>query len=294
MIAQPNAVEALDTVPGWNPAAAEIEELKGGFTNRVYHVRSNGQECALRLTAPGHPVLRGINTSMHKPAEHGGNFGIDRSCELAILKTASDAGIAPAILYSNEDAGILMTEYLHGRVWQKSDLDSGEHLEALADLLRRVHALPACCSPIDLTGIAEEYEDHLKARHGLHAFASNCVRIINERPIHEGVACCHNDIVATNVIDSGGLNLIDWEYACDNDPMFDLASAIGFHNFDERRQHILLDAYSGGADGELQERLAEQVRVFDAIQWLWLAKRHLEAPQREQARRLEELQQRIR
>ena len=264
-------------IPGWDRETASIEELKGGRTNRVYHVRSDGQECVMRLAS-----------------DQSGTFVLDRSCEVPILETAGEAGIAPAILYSNPDAGILMTEYLHGKVWQESDLESRENIEALAALLRRVHALPPCCSPVDLTGIAEKYAEFLETRHGLHAFASNCVRIISESPQHESIACCHNDIVAMNVIDSGGLNLIDWEYACDNDPMFDLASAIGFHNFDEGRQQLLLCAYAGGADSGLQERLAEQIRVFDAIQWLWLATRHLRSPNRERARRLEELQQRIR
>lgn len=277
MNAQLNAIDALDMIPGWDPGITDIEELKGGLTNRVYHIRSSGRECVLRLAQ-----------------DHSGIFDLDRACELAILETASDAGIAPAIMYSDEDAGILMTEYLHGKVWQESDLESGENIESLAALLQRVHALPSCCSPLDLTGIAEKYQEYLKARHGLHAFASNCVRIIRDRPMHETITCCHNDIVAENVIDSGGLNLIDWEYACDNDPMFDLASAIGFHNLDEERQQMLLSAYAGGTAGELKERLAEQVRVFDAIQWLWLASRHLASPSKEQARRLEELQQRIR
>jgi len=290
---QLNAVEALAMVPGWDRETADIEELKGGLTNRVYHVRSGGRECVLRLAAPGHPVHRGINTAMYKSADNCGTFDRDWSCEPAILETASAAGIAPAMLYADSTAGILVTEYLHGRVWREPDLESRENIEALAELLRRVHALPHCGSRVDLTGIAEKYERYLKERHGLHAFAANCVRIISESPVHEGVACCHNDIVAANIIESGGLKLIDWEYACDNDPMFDLASAIGFHNFDEDRQQLLLSAYAGGASGELKERLAEQVRVFDAIQWLWLAKRHLASPHREQARRLEELRQRI-
>jgi len=264
-------------VPGWDPGAADIEEFKGGLTNRVYRVRSDGRECVLRLHS-----------------DHSDTFIVDRSCELAILETAGEAGIAPAILFSDSDAGVLVTEYLHGALWQASDLESSENIEALAKLLQNVHALPMCGSRADLTGAAEQYEKYLENHHGMHAFASHCVRIISESRIHESVACCHNDIVAANIIDSGELKLIDWEYARDNDPLFDLASVIGFHDIDEDRQQILLSAYAGGANSELQERLAEQVRVFDAIQWLWLATRHLVSPQTEQARRLGELQQRIR
>ena len=88
--------------------------------------------------------------------------------------------------------------------------------------------------------------------------------------------------------------LIDWEYAGDNDPLFDLASVIGYHDFDHQRQLHLLSAYAGAVTAELQEQLADQLRLYDAIQWLWLATRHRAAPNPKQAVRLEELQQRIR
>ena len=96
------------------------------------------------------------------------------------------------------------------------------------------------------------------------------------------------------MIDDGGLKLIDWEYACDNDPLFDLAVTIGFHDLDRGRRDILLNAYAGSGAAEYQEQLDEQIRAYDATQWLWFAARQLVAPGRAQARRLEELQQRIR
>ncbi len=286
--------EALARVPGIDAESADVEELQGGLTNRVCLVRTEGRQYVLRLVAPGHPVLRDISTSMYKNTDCSEAIQPDRSCELAILEAAGKAGIAPEVVYADVDAGILVTEYLHGTVWQESDLESNQNIESLAGLLRRVHALPPCGTRMNLTGMAEQYAHFLKRRQGLHAFASNCARIISESPVHESVTCCHNDIVASNVIDSGSLKLIDWEYACDNDPMFDLASVIGYHDLDEDRRQILLNAYAGGAGGELKQRLGEQMRVFDAIQWLWLATRHLVSPRREQARRLEKLQSRIR
>lgn len=270
------AGEALAMVPGWDPEEARIEKLTGGLTNRVYHVRSNGRECALRLDT-----------------DAGGRIGPDRSCEATIMETAAEAGIAPRILYSNPEAGILMTEFLHGRVWQESDLESNENLEALAGLLRRVHDLPVCGSAMDLEKFAEKYEEHLNERDDPDGFVLHCVNIVRERATQEDLACCHNDIVATNVIDAGGLHLVDWEFACDNDPFFDLASVIGFHDLDEKRQQVLLCAYAGGVRPELGDRLAGQVRVFDAIQWLWLAAHQRMAPRKEQARRLEVLRRRI-
>lgn len=272
-----NAFDAVARIPGWDPEAAEIEVLKGGLTNRTYHVQHAGTECVLRLDS-----------------QQATLFQFDRSRELAILAEAARAGIAPAIVFAEPESGILVTEYLPGRVWQEEDLRSDAQLEALAALLRKVHALPSSGLRLDMSQVAGTYERYLERRQGLHAFASHCVDIIGSIPVREQLACCHNDIVAANIVEGAELKLIDWEFACDYDPMFDLASAIGFHNLDDVQATVLLSAYAGGTDAESREQLAEQVRVYDAIQWLWLANRHLVFPSRWQAKRLEELRQRIR
>lgn len=272
-----NAFEALGRIPGWDAQDCRIEDMDGGLMNRVYHVRSNGRECALRIDT-----------------DSAGIVSPDRRCEMKIMQSAAEAGLAPAILYSNPEAGILVTEYLHGRVWQETDLESDRNLDSLAELLRRVHALPLCGSEIDLASFAQRYANRLETHSSLREFAMHCVKIIGDYPPAEHVTCCHNDVVATNVIDSGHLYLIDWEYACDNDPLYDLASVISFHDLGTQQQDGLLSAYAGGTDGDLRERLAAQMRLFDAVQWLWLAMRQIASPKKEQAIRLEELQMRIR
>lgn len=277
MTSQLTVHEALDRVPGWHRDETRVEELSGGLTNRVYRLRSNAQEGVLRLDAEAQDAV-----------------GPDRRFELEIMDAAAKAGIAPAILFADVDAGILVTEYLHGTVWQASDLESERNIEALALLLRRVHELPKCGSAMDVARIAGKYAAFLDAHLELRAFAETCVQIVTESPVPHQVTCCHNDVVATNVVDCGGLKLLDWEYACDNEPLFDLASLIGFHDFDKSRRDALLGAYTGGIDTELQERLGEQLRVYDALQWLWLATRQVRLPQKEQTRRLGVLQQRIR
>jgi thiamine kinase len=274
---QINAFDALELVPGWDPDVADIEELKGGLTNRTYHVRQGDRQCVLRLDS-----------------EQSNVFQFDRASELSILGEAGNAGLAPDVLFADVQAGVLVTEYLPGRVWDESDLESTGNLESLARLLRRVHALPASGRKLDISRVAATYEDYLERRHGLHAFATRCVEIIRSIPVGDDMVCCHNDVVAANIVENDGIRLIDWEFACDHDPFFDLASAIGYHNIDASRAAVLLDAYAGGARPEASERLAEQIRVYDAVQWLWLATRHLVFPKRWQARRLEELQQRIR
>ncbi|MDX1405109.1 MAG: choline/ethanolamine kinase family protein [Woeseiaceae bacterium] len=267
--------QALERVPGWDPAAANIEKLSGGLTNRVFLVRSNDIAGVLRLSSDD------------------GAPGVDHSRELQILQSAAAAGLAPAIIYSDPDAGVLVTEHLAGRVWQAADLDETQNLEQLARLLRRVHALPKANRHMNPVELAVKYAQSLASRHGLQAFATDCVAVIRKNNAQASSTCCHNDVVASNVIEGGALWLIDWEYACDNDPLFDLASLIGYHDLADKQQQILLDAYAGGADNALKERLAEQVRLFDALQWLWLATRQLRSPHEAQVKRLEELRQRV-
>jgi len=269
--------EALSRIPGWNGNPATWRELKGGLTNRTYLVERADESFVLRLDAA-----------------HTSTFNPDRIGEIKIQKQAAAAGLAPELIFAGADSGILLSRYVPGRAWDASDLDDDKNLEALADLLRRVHDLPVSGILFDPDSVAQRYAGNLKTHHGLHAFALRCEDIIAELSMSGKFRCCHNDVVAANIIAGPALKLLDWEYACDNDPMFDLASLIGFHNLEDDRQSVLLNAYAGGSDFVLKERLDAQVRLYDAIQWLWLANRQVITPTSAQATRLEELQRRIR
>ena len=272
-----NPLTALGRVPGWDPSSIKVEELKGGLSNRTYRVSYRGEDFALRLDLEESDVLR-----------------FDRTYETGIMADAHLAGIAPEVIFVDAGSGMLLTRFLPGRVWEDGDMESDEQLVRLAELLRAVHALPTCGKRVNYAEEAAAYEEFLSQRQGLHAFASNCVEAVRSTPDRGFVACCHNDIIARNVIDDGALRLIDWEYARDNDPLFDVACAIGYHDLDQRRADVLFEAYTGGSSVEERERLAEQQRTYDALHWLWFAARQLVLPDPEQARRLEALQQRVR
>ena len=268
--------DAISLVPGWDPLQAEIEELKGGLSNRTYLVTYGGERSVLRLDIEDTNVVR-----------------FDRSYELSIMQVAHDAGIGPEVMFADSDRGILLTRFLPGRTWNTDDMKSGEQLGRLARLLRLVHSLPTCGKLINYPKEATAYERFLSQRESLNTFASRCVEIVRETPDRGVVACCHNDIIAGNVIDNGDLKLIDWEYALDNDPLFDIACAIAFHDLDERHSAILLDIYAEGAGVDERERLAEQQRTCDALHWLWFAARQAVSPNGLQTRHMERLQQRI-
>jgi thiamine kinase-like enzyme len=119
-------------------------------------------------------------------------------------------------------------------------------------------------------------------------------RIVGETDPLADVRCCHNDVVAANIVGRDPPMLLDWEYASDNDPLFDLASVIAYHCLDDRAADLLLRAYTGDATKELFEQLVIQRRLNDALHWLWLAVRESLSPAAEQTRRLTALRDRLR
>jgi len=125
------------------------------------------------------------------------------------------------------------------------------------------------------------------------SFAKECRALLRKIPTPELLRCCHNDVVAGNIIEHAGLKLLDWEYACDNDPMFDLASVIGFHDFDAQQTDTLFSAYAGGANPAMHENLQGQICLFDIVQWLWLAARQCASPDPGASSRLINLRRRI-
>lgn len=257
-------------------ASGGLRELQAGLTHRSY-----------RFELAGEPHVLRIDTG------HAARLGLDRSLEFDIQCRAAAAGLAPAIRYADADTGVLVYRYLPGCALTADNLADHGTLVAISRLMREVHALPASGRKLDLAAAAARYTAILRPVPALHAIARRCLGIIGDGPPAARLACCHNDVVAGNVIANSSLRLIDWEYAADNDPLFDLACLIGYHDLAHAEADTLLTAYQGGVDVETRERLAQQCRVFDALQWLWLAARQVLAASPDQRDRLEALRRRL-
>jgi thiamine kinase len=270
------ARDAIARIPGWDPKNVAIEEMHGGLSNRTFKVTQSGTAFVLRLDAT-----------------HTGAFPLDRGLEAVINRNAATAGLAPQVVFADPGAGILLSEYLHGKIWSRQAFDDSGNLDALGELLRRVHELPLCGIRLDVKAVARHYAGKLQSVPELYGIAQHCEEIIASMPVSGQACCCHNDVIAQNIIATPQLKLLDWEYACDNDPLFDLASVVAYHDLQKALAIALLDAYAGGADGELRERLDDQVRIYDAIHWLWLANRQMLSHDHGLSVRLGELQRRI-
>jgi len=268
----PDAV--LDRIPALVGKKVRWQVLPGGLTNRNYRVDTLDKSFVLRLES-----------------KHSLDLGLDRELEREVRRNACEAEIAAAIVYAAD--GILLSDFLPGVVWQARDLVYDSKLAMLAMLLRKVHELPSTGKQFSPASAARQYVSMVTKESGLLEFALRCQEQLEATQSPEIFRCCHNDIVVRNIIQHSGLKLLDWEYACDNDPMFDLASLICFHDLRERQVDTLFNAYAGGANSDKYEQLQHQIRVFDVIQWLWFAARYCGSPDSKTESRLNTLQSRI-
>ena len=243
-----DAQTVLATIPGWEGAAAQ--ELSGGLSNRTWLVTS----------VQGRGVLK-IDGQSREPPYNA------RPEEEIIQSRAAAAGLANSVLHSSET--VYLTEYLEGEVWTREHLTDSAKLVELSRLLRQVHSLPLTGRHFDAARAAGKYEHAVPEPHKQQA--KHCADIVRQLLAPQNLCCCHNDVVAGNIIATPALRLLDWEYACDNDPLFDLATVIAHHKLPESSAELLLDAYFDGVGARWKPQFEQQIRLYNALLWLWSA-----------------------
>ena len=104
----------LAELPGWE--GASIEQLCGGFTNTTYRLSKGDKSAVLKLDVYTRDET--LNT---------------RHAEAQIQNTAAKAGLAPAVIYTDER--MYLGEYVEGTAWERECLSKPGNLEVLARAL---------------------------------------------------------------------------------------------------------------------------------------------------------------
>jgi len=189
-----------------------------------------------------------------------------------MLREASRKGLAPQPVYLNPELGVLVCEYL-------SPDDNQQQTEGdVANLLNRIHCLPAAHHRIDLPQRIRQYVHQLEARQPGISQTLSTLTQLTERILQEAehgdaeLVVCHNDLHSANRLRShGALHALDWEYSGMGYRWFDLAVVC-----ESDAQTIdadkLLTAYLA-RDANSQERdLLLRFRLcYRYLAWLWYA-----------------------
>ena len=235
----------LAEIPGWE--GAEFERLTGGLMNVSYLVRSGDSRAVLKIDSPESRAPRN-----------------PRDVEARLQSIASEAGLAGAVLY--HDDRCYLSEYIEGATWTQRDLRMSRKLTELGSVLRRLHALPPAPQIFDPVSAAARYAEKATAA---SADVERHMATIREIGLPSRLAFCHNDLVAENIVGSPDIRFIDWEYACSNDPMFDVATLIAHHKLGNGETDTLMRAYCGGDWQEMRPVIETQVDLYESLLWLW-------------------------
>jgi thiamine kinase-like enzyme len=246
------AIDAL--VPLLGPPETEPVLLEGGITNRNFRVRFGGRDCVLRL-----------------PGKETALLGIDRATERDATRAA--AGIAPEVIAFDPRHECLVTAFIAGRPVEASEL-RGPLLDEVAGALRTIHAgrrLAYAFSPWQRVARyrATAVRRQMALPPGFDEVSAAAARIsaaLGPRPS----APCHNDLLTANFMHDGSrLRILDWEYAGQGDPLFDLANLASNNGFDEADEERLLDAYFGAVrtDQLAALRLMRLMAAFWEAMW---------------------------
>jgi len=246
------AAAALAKIPGW--AGGRLARLDGGAVNDTWLVDAGGRRAVLRLDVE--PRQLPLNS---------------RRDEAVVQRAAAAAGLATDVLHVED--GIYLAAFAAGTVWTAKWLADPERLTALGRRLRELHSLPLTGRTFDAIAAAELYVRRLQQRDIDRAEAERRLATIRAHRAPANLCCCHNDLVAENIVSQESIVFIDWDYACDNDPFFDLATVIEHHHLSERSARVLLDAYFDGHGDTWLPQLDRMRELYAALAWLWEASR---------------------
>jgi thiamine kinase len=245
---------AAHHVPG--AGQAEVSQLRAGLVNATYRVVRDGRAYALRVAAARPRAL-----------------GLDARWELQVLEQAAAARLAPRVDYADLQRGILVLQWIEGRQWRCEDAPRAGNILRIAELLRRVHALPMP-SPARRMRPAQWIELYASAARpvspALQTLAAAKLAALEALPAVPATLC-HSDLHVLNLVDRGdSLILLDWEYAHVSDPLWDVAGWSANNDFAADDARHLLAAYAGCVPSQVEwSRLQILIWLYDFVCLLW-------------------------
>ena len=230
------AVAAEFAYGGEVAADAVAVEALAGMTNRNYLASALGKRFVVRI--PG----------------EGTEEYIDRKADEEAGRLTSDIGVNAPVVYYDPNTGTQITRFIEGCVTMSAKVfqDAGAVRRAAVSF----HKLHTCGRKLkndfNEKAVAQDYLDVLKGRNarlpeGYEKVQkqADAIREVLRATAAETVPC-HNDPAPENLVDTGErVYILDWEFAGNNDPFWDLADLSVETGFTEEQDRVLLEAYLG-------------------------------------------------
>jgi thiamine kinase-like enzyme len=238
---------------------AQIRALGGGVQPRTYSATTGNRRCVLRLPTPNSMAL------------------LDLETEARAMRAAAAAGLAPAVVAVDSEAGLLLTE-LDGAPCRSAE--NVRHPAVLAQIVRLLRALHAVAIDLPVIVVGRVVATYVAAVEAgarplttdERAWAAELTTLARAFDAsYAPTAFCHNDLVAANILGDGATaRLIDFEYAGRAAPLLDLANLGAMNDFAVSHRRLLLAEYYGkSADAPAERELDSAIRMVRLLAYFW-------------------------
>lgn len=237
----------------------EIHRL-GGLTNTNYYVETEDKKLVVRFA--------GI----------GANDLVNRKEECLNNKIGCDLGLNAYCYYFDENDGTKIAKYIENAKYiTEEDVEDTLNLTLVANALLKLHnAKIVMKNDFDIIGMLSHYENLMEKKKGIYPSDYKTVKSgvlklyqkIKDKYGFENIGC-HNDTLKENFVKEKDekIYLMDWEYAGNNDPAWDLTSYISESNLSEKAVNEFLNIYY---KGDLRESNIEKIKFFTVFQdFIW-------------------------
>ena len=222
-----------------------VERLMGGMSNQMYVIEKASETFTFRI-----------------PGKNADQF-VDRHVELKAIEAIRPLGINNETVLMDTTNGFKLAEYVEGTPFsQLPDL----MLEHAASVLHELHdSAVRFANDYDPFGRLNLYESY--HRHQSDEYKATKATLLTYQSYLDAQpkVACHNDAQRSNFLQAGDKTyLLDWEFAGNNDPMYDIAC---FGNIDFAHAMALLPVYLGRTPNQDEIKRVTLWRTFQALQW---------------------------
>lgn len=268
LAAQQDLAVALARIPFLNEVDPAAASRLGGLTNRNYLVAQNGESFVVRLAGEG--------TSEY----------IDRQLEEVAARSAAAAGVNAEVLFFDPTDGLMVTRLVPNARTMTGELFAQDHgaVERAAKAFLQLHTrAERFATDFKLFPMIDEYKTLLASKQATLPDGYELVQSVAEsaqRALESSQAPLvpsHCDPLCENFLDTGdSMYLIDYEYAGNNDPMWDLADLSVEGSFTPEMDDILLRAYfQGEVPPDSRSRMIVLKAMVDLLWTLWGVIQHV-------------------
>lgn len=240
-----------------NASSDDVKPLNKGYTNKNTLVRLDQTWYVLRQPYPDASRI----VRFHHEAK--------------ALQKIAQLDLDVPTLYFDPATGIKVTLYIDA-LKTYDECDAVDKIERTARLMKKLHGLNATCGfAFDPVARYRQYASHVD--HPIYdtKFAENVIEELLE--LESSPTLCHNDWVAGNI---GFTNerdyLIDYEYAGDNDPLFDVMSFLTENQIEDQpsRDRFYLEYFGEVPDEKTKHALACYETFHNLLWCTWAMMMH--------------------